>query len=104
MVEDSPPPPSPEELGVVVDIESAVCAVGFLSALVVVSPVVVAAALAVVVVVVVVVESCDKLVMSPSNYQTKFYNVNNFRLFKTEHLYFFLFGVKYKWIYKLSSI
>ena len=67
MVEDSPPPPSPEELGVVVDIESAVCAVGFLSALVVVSPVVVAAALAVVVVVVVVVESCDKLVMSPSN-------------------------------------
>ena len=71
MVEVSPPP-SPEELGVVVDIESAVCAVGFLSALVVVSPVVVAAALAVVVVVVVVVESCDKLVMSPSNYQTKF--------------------------------
>ncbi len=79
MVEVSPTPPSPEELGVVVDIESADWAVGFLS---VVSPVeVVAAALAVVVVVVVVAESCDKLVMSPSNYQTKvFFYVNNFYL------------------------
>ena len=87
MVEDSPPPPSPEELGVVVDIESAVCAVGFLSALVVVSPVVVAAALAVVVAVVVV-ESCDKLVMSPSNYQTK-------QRFSTLIIFVFYFLEKY---------